>query len=328
MSCKVLVTGATGFVGSNIALRLVELGYQVRALRRATSRLDALGALPVEHFVGDVLDELSLARAVQGCSMVFHAAGAAQYWRVSRDVLYRVNVGGTRTVMAACLEAGVDRVVHVSSIAALGCRKHGALVDEHAGFPPELVWWSYGHSKHLAEEEVRGAMQQGLSAVIVNPGIILGPRDVNFVSGSLLRASSKGQLRIVPPGGSNVVHVDDVAAGAIAAAMNGREGERYILGGENLSHYEMAAVLSEVTGGPPPLLTLPGWSLGAAAGAVDLFNRFRRPPPLLTGEQVRLGGETFYADNRKAVNELGLQPKRFREAAKDAFTWYKEHSLL
>jgi len=259
---------------------------------------------------------------------VFHAAAAAQYWRVSRDVLYRVNVSGTGTVMAACLKAGAERVVHVSSIAALGCRERGAVLDEHATFPPEMIWWAYGHSKHLAEEEVRRTMQKGLSAVIINPGIILGPRDVNFVSGSLLRASARGQLRIVPPGGSNVVHVDDVAAGAIAAAMNGRDGERYILGGENLSHHKIAQVLSEVTGGPPPLFTLPGWSLGAAARTVDLLNRLRRQPPLLNGEQVRLGGKTFYVDNRKAVNELGLQPKHFREAAQDAFTWYKEHSLL
>jgi dihydroflavonol-4-reductase len=202
------------------------------------------------------------------------------------------------------------------------------LADESQTFPDHLQWFIYGHSKHLSEQEVHAAVAQGLPVVIVNPGIVLGPRDINFVSGSLIRASLRGQLRVVPPGGSNMVHVSDVVAGQIAAAEHGRVGERYILGGENLSHKVAAQIISEVTGGAPPVLTLPARSLPGLARLVDFLNRLRQRAPLVTGEQIRLGGETFYVTNEKAVRELGLPQTPFRQAAADAYAWYRERNLL
>ncbi len=325
---KVLVTGATGFVGSNVAAALAARGDRVRVLRRTTSRLDALEGVPVEYVVGDILDPDSLAAAMQGCRLVFHVAATSQYWRSSKETIYRVNVDGTRNVVRAALAAGVERMVHTSSVAALGYPPRGALADESQVFPQSLSWWAYGHSKYLAELEVQKGVAQGLPAVIVNPTIVLGPRDVNFISGSLIRASVKGQLRVVPPGGSNMVHVADVVAGQLAAAERGRIGERYILGGENLSHREAATIVAEVTGGPRPLLVLPYWSLSPLAWLVDALNTFSRRPPLVTGEQIRLGGETFYVDSSKAVRELGLPQTPFRQAAADAYAWYREHRLL
>jgi dihydroflavonol-4-reductase len=231
--------------------------------------------------------------------------------------------------MQAALTTGVERVVHTSSVAAIGYSSPpGTLADERQEYPQELSWWPYGHSKYLAELEVYKAVAQGLSAVIVNPTIVLGPRDVNFVSGSLVRASIKGQLRVVAPGGSNVVHVDDVVAGHLAAADRGRVGERYILGGENLSHWQVAVTMAQVTGGAGPLLTLPGWSLGPFSRLVDAFNALSRRPPLVDGGQVRLSGQTFFVDNSKAVRELGLPGRTFRQSAIDAFAWYREHGLL
>jgi dihydroflavonol-4-reductase len=325
---KALVTGATGFVGSNIAASLAARGDQVRVLRRTTSRLDALEGVPVEHVVGDILEPDSLARAVQGCQVVFHVAAVAQYWRVGKDTVYRVNVEGTRNVMQAALEAGVKRVVHTSSVAALGYSPGGHLADESQAFPQELSWWPYGHSKYLAELEVHKAVSQGLPAVIVNPTIIIGPRDVNFVSGSLLQASVKGQLRVVPPGGSNVVHSDNVVSGQLAAAERGRVGERYILGGENLSHWEAAKIIASITGGAGPILVLPKWTLSPLAHLMDTINGLSQRPPLVTGEQIRLGGKTFYVDTSKAVRELGLPQTPFRQAVSDAYIWYREHGLL
>jgi dihydroflavonol-4-reductase len=332
---KVLVTGATGFVGSNVAAALAARGDQVRVLRRVTSRLDVLAGVPVEYVVGDILDPDSLVAAMQGCQVVFHVAAISQYWRSGKEIIYRVNVDGTRHVMQAALASGVERVVHTSSVAALGYplrstspKETYRLADESQVFPPELSWFAYGHSKYLAELEVQKAVAQGLPAVIVNPVIVIGPRDVNFVSGSLVRASVKGQLRLVPSGGASVIHVDDVVAGQLAAAERGRVGERYILGGENLSHWEMATILAEVTGGPPPLLVLPYWSLAPIAGLVDILNALSRRPPLVVGGQIRLAGETFYADNSKAVRELGLPQTPFRQAAADAYAWYLEHGLL
>ena len=325
---KVLVTGATGFVGSNLAAALAARGDQVRVLRRSTSRLDALAGLPVEYVTGDILEPDTLAAAMQGCDGVFHVAAMSQYWRSDKATLYRANVDGTRCVMQAALAAGVRRVVHTSSVAALGYPPRGVLADEAQAFPPELSWFAYGRSKYLAELEVRRAVDQGLPAVIVNPTIVLGPRDLNFVSGSLIRASVKGQLRVVPPGGSNIVHVADVVAGHLAAAERGRVGERYILGGENLSHWEAATVIAQVTGGAHPLLTLPRWALPPIARLVDAFNALSRRPPLVTGYQILLGGEDIYVDNSKAVRELGLPQTPFRQAAADAYAWYKEQGWL
>lgn len=325
---KVLVTGATGFVGSNVAAALAARGDQVRVLRRATSRLNALEGVCVEYVVGDILDPDSLATAVRGCEVVFHVAATAQYWRSGKETIYRVNVEGTRNVMQAALAAGVERIVHTSSVAALGYPPRGTMADESQTFPPELSWWPYGHSKHLAELEVRKAAAQGLPAVIVNPTIVIGPRDVNFVSGSLIRASVKGQLRIVPPGGSNVVHSDDVVAGHLAAAERGYVGERYILGGENLSHWETATIIASITGGALPRLVLPRWSLSPLARLIDAFNALSNRPPLVTGEHIRLGGKMFYVDNSKAVRELCLPQTPFRQAAADAYTWYRDHGLL
>jgi len=325
---KVLVTGATGFVGSNLAAALVARGDQVRVLRRATSRMAALQGLPVEYIVGDILDPDSLAAAVRGCQAVFHVAATAEYWRSQRETIYRVNVEGTRNVLRTAMDYGVQRLVYTSSVAALGYPKRGTLANESQAYPTELSWWAYGHSKHLAELEVRQAVSQGLPAVIVNPTIVIGPKDLNFISGSLIRASVRGQLRVVPPGGANVVHVDDVVIGHLAAADRGRVGERYILGGENLSHWEMAVILAEVTGGPPPRLVLPYQSLAPLASLVDAINAVSRRPPLVAGEQIRLGGEAFYVDCSKAVRELGLPQTPFRQAAADAYAWYQQHKLL
>jgi dihydroflavonol-4-reductase len=323
-----LVTGATGFVGANLAQALAARGDDVRVLRRSTSRLDALTDVPVTYVTGDLLDAGALEEAMSGCDVVFHVAALSQYWRTSKETIYRVNVDGTRNVMAAALVAGVGRVVHTSSIAALGIPVHDQVLDETAVFPDSQAWFTYGHSKYLAEVEVRRAVDQGLPAVIVNPGIVIGPRDINFVSGSIIRASVKGQLRIVPPGGSNIVHVADVVAGQLAAAERGRVGERYILGGENLSHWDAAVTAAAVTGGLGPLTTLPSWSLNPLAMLVDAFNGLSPQPPLLIGQQLRLGGLNIYVDSSKAIRELGLPQTPFREAAQDAFDWYRDNGLI
>ena len=323
-----LVTGATGFVGANVALALVSRGDTVRVLKRSTSRLDALADAPVEYVTGDLLDPDSLKQAMVGCDVVFHVAALSQYWRTGKETVYRVNVDGTRNVMEAALAAGVSRVVYTSSIASLGVPPPGQMLDETTPYPDDQTWFVYGHSKHLAEQEVQRAVERGLPAVIVNPGIVIGPRDINFVSGSIIRASVKGQLRVVPPGGSNIVHVADVVAGQLAAAERGRVGERYILGGENLSHWDAAVTAASVTGGPGPLLVLPNWSLNPLAGLVDVFNRLAPWPPLVIGQQIRLGGVDIYADSSKAIRELDLPQTPFRQAAKDAFDWYCQNNLL
>lgn len=325
---RALITGGTGFLGANLAAALVERGWTVRVLRRPTSSLKALEGIPVEEAIGDILDVESLRKAMEGCGTLFHAAGLAQYWRVPRETVYQVNVEGTRNALEAAKAAGVQRVVHTSSIAAFGVPAQDGLVNETHGFPASSESWAYGHSKYLAEQAVLAAVAQGLSAVIVNPAIIMGPRDINFVGGELIRASIKGQLRVVPPGGSSTIHVADAVAGHIAAAEKGRTGERYILGAENLTHWEMASILSQVTGGGRPMAVLSKASLPVLGWVVDTFNRVRGGPPLVSGEQIRLSAHRFFMDPSKAVRELGLPQRPFREAARGAFEWYQARGMI
>ncbi len=325
---RALVTGATGFVGANIVAALAARGVAVRILRRPTSRLDALEGLCYEEAIGDILDEEAVRQATDGCDWVFHAAGTADYWRSGLDRLYRINVEGTRTVMAAALAVGVARVVHTSSVAALGPPPPGALGDETLQFSLRPEQFYYGHSKYLGEQEVRKAIARGLPAVIVNPCVILGPRDVNFISGSLVREVAQRWVPISLPGGMNLVSVEAVAAGHIAAAERGRCGERYILGGVNLTHTEILRLVARVVGQRPPLVEAPTWLVPLLAGALAVLERAwpRRLP--LSAEQLRLATHTFFYSSRKAMEELGLPATDPEATIRQTVDWYRSHGML
>ncbi len=325
---RVLVTGGTGFVGSRVVEALVARGDRVRVLHRASSSMAALDGLPVEHCLGDILDPKSVEQAVAGCDLVFHVAGLAAYWRASRDEVYRVNVEGSRVVMQACLQAGTPRVVHTSSVAAIGFRSDGKPADEETAFDPISASFAYGDSKHRAEAEVLAAVDGGLSAVIVNPAVVIGAGDHNMISGSALVEFARGHVPASPPGGACMVDVDAVVQGHLAAAERGRAGERYILGGENLTHRQTAEIMASVTGRKAPRLVLPNWSLGPAAAAVDLFNRLNPRPPKVTGEQIRIMGIACYYDSSKAVRELSFALLPLRDAVEKAYRWYLEHGYV
>ncbi len=324
---KALVTGATGLVGSNVVERLNHVGWDVRILRRPTSKLHALENLTFEEAVGDILDPDSLLPAMKGVDVVFHVAGAADYWRIGRERLYKINVEGTRHVVEAALKARVDRFVYTSSLAAVGPApdpEHP--VDERQTFnwPPER--FPYGHSKWLGEQEVRKGIQQGLDAVIVNPSIVIGPRDSHLTTGSLFKSMKRG-LPAVPRGGSGVVDARDVALGHVRAAERGHQGERYILNAENLSHMELARIIAETLGTSPPFLELPPWAIGPVAFLIDILRAIGVPLPA-RGDTIRLGVYWFYANNRKSISELGLSYRPVVGAVADAVTWLREHGYL
>jgi dihydroflavonol-4-reductase len=324
---KVLVTGGTGFVGAQVAAACVARGDAVRVLRRASSSLLALDGLPVEHIVGDILDPAAVARAVAGCDLVFHVAAISAYWRARRAAIERVNVGGTQVVMEACLRAGVPRVVHTSSGAAVGLARTG-IADENTPFDALSAGFAYAASKRRAEGVVQGLVARGLPAVIVNPAVVIGAADHYQVSSSMVLAYARGRIPFVPPGGACVADVDAVAQGHLLAAARGRVGERYILGGENLSFREIARTSAELAGVPPPRVVVPGWLLALIAPLVDAANRLSPRPPQLSGEQVRLSREHFFFDSGKAVRELGYPLLPFRGAATKALAWYREHGEL
>lgn len=323
MPPQALVTGATGCVGANVVAALLERGYRVRAMRRPNSSLDALDSLQPELVVGDVLDPASLVAACEGCALVFHVAAVSDYWRTPTERIYRVNVEGTRNVLVAALETGVERLVYTSSVGALGLPPPDHLLDELATFNLQPHRFPYGHSKHLAEQAVQDTAARGLDVVIVNPAAVIGARDVHFIGGSVLREARRGITWFAPPGGMNWVDAETVGLGQVLAAEHGRTGERYILGGENVSHRAAMEIVAEVVGGRRPMLTLPRPLMHVVALLASGCNALRPGALPFSGEQARLSAADIYCDCSKARQKLELPLTSFRTAAARAYAWYQ-----
>jgi dihydroflavonol-4-reductase len=318
---KALVTGSSGFIGAATCRALLEHGYSVRAFHRATSSLRQLENLVVEHAVGDLTQPETVLAAMQDVDAVFHCAAWVGFNEPGR--LYSVNVEGTRTVVQAALQAGVRRLVHTSSVTAMGIPDMGSvsLSDENRTWnhTPEL--FPYGYSKYLAELEVQKGVARGLDAVIVNPTLVLGPGDIYRQSSSIVRQFANRKVPVAVQGGINIIHVNDVAEGQVAALEHGSSGERYILGGSNLTYLELCQVLSQVTGVPAPGVVLPGWLLRASRGLASLVERFFELP--VTTDVFVLAGRYLYYDTRKGHSRLALtEPLPAGQAVGDAYAWF------
>jgi len=326
---RAFVTGGSGFVGANLVSGLNDRGIDTTVLMRASSSTKALEGLHYERLNGDILDPAeSLAEAMSGHDWVFHVAAVSDYWRQDTRWLYRVNVQGTRNVLDAAKLAGVKRFVYTSSLAAMGAMTNGKFLDESCTFNLEPRRFPYGHSKHLAEIEVQKAVEDGLPAVIVNQSISLGARDVNVISGALVVEAARGLARVVLPGGTNYIAIEDVIFGHIAAAEHGRVGERYILGGTNITHAQAIEVVCDVVGRPAPKIKLRKWMLPPAAGVIGVARRVLGNLIPFDENQVRLLAEELYANNEKAITELGLHVTPFRIAVQNTFDWYNENGYL
>ncbi len=326
---KALVTGGTGFVGSHVARALVAAGHELRVLHRHSSRLDALAGLDFEPVVGDVLEREALAEACRGCELVFHVAAVAAYWRAERRRMVAINVEGTRRVLAAAREAQVRRVVFTSSAAALGLRRDGRPADESMRFNLMPHRFPYGHSKHLAERCVRHAIRQhGQDVVIVNPVIVLGPGDLNLISGRFVTEMQRLQWTIpVTSGGVGVVDVRDVARWHLAAATQGRCGERYLLGSANYSLREWYTLCARAVGVAPPFLSVPDLALPLLAELVALLRRAGLQPPA-DPAQIRLGGRRLHFVYDKAWRELGAPQIDMERSLRDTVDWYRARGLM
>jgi dihydroflavonol-4-reductase len=321
---QALVTGASGFVGANIVAALNQDGWQTRALVRRASSLAALDGLAYELALGDVTDPKSLAAAMQGCDAVFHAAGVvADYWSQDAALTYRVNVDGARNVVEAALAARVPRLVFTSSQTALGFGDGPIPIDESHTFNLAPAVYPYGHSKHLAEQVVQGAVRRGLHAVIVNPSVVLGPRDATLYNSRIIREVQAGWVLLAPPGGVNVVAAQDAARGHLLALARGRPGERYLLAGHNVTGLYLFRQIAAVLGVRGPAGVIPERLIGPLAAALDGANRLspRRLP--IAGDVLRFGSRFIYADNRKAVAELGWTVTPLEETIRRAVAWLR-----
>ncbi|MDE3057389.1 MAG: SDR family oxidoreductase [Bacteroidota bacterium] len=324
----ILITGGTGFIGSNLAASLVSQGYHVKILRRKLSSTQLVDHLDIEHCTGDVRDNASLHAAMKDCDTVFHTAAVVSFWKSLRQMQYDVNVIGTKNVAQACLETGVKRLVYTSSIAALGHPTSGALADESTPFNWKHLHSGYKASKHLAEIEIESAVDRGLDAVMINPTVIIGPGDIHFHGGSIIRSVQRGLVPFYIKGGMNVVYVDDVVNVHVDAAEKGRTGERYIAGGENLTHKQIFQTTAEILGKRPPRLKIPVPLLKLAAGGFDIAASILRTQPLISTELISGAGLYNWYSSAKAERELGYRPTPFREAVEKTCQWYREHKLL
>ncbi len=328
---KALVTGTSGFVGSAVARRLKDAGHEVRVLMRPSSDRRNVGGLDVEIVEGDLQRPETLGPAVSGCDAVFHVAADYRLWVTDRgESMYRANVGGTRDLIRAAMEAGVSRFVYTSSVAVLKISPDRTPADETAFATLDDMVSHYKKSKFLAEEEVRRLVrEEGAPVVIVNPSAPFGPRDIKPTpTGRIVLDAAKGRMPAYLDTGLNAVHVADVAEGHLLAYERGRIGERYILGGENLSLRDIIATVTSYVGRSGPRIRLPRRPLFPIAWAAELGGRISGREPPITLDALRMAAKHMYYSSDRARSELGYAPRPAAEALTDAVDWYRAHGYL
>jgi dihydroflavonol-4-reductase len=327
---KVLVTGASGFVGSAVARCLIEAGYSVRALVRSKSPRAHLGGLDLDFCEGDLRDRKSLERALAGMRYVFHVAADYRLWARDPSEIFAANVEGTRNLMAEAMRAGVERIVYTSSVATLGLRADGSAADESVPLTEEQGIGAYKRSKIAAERLVEAMVaERGLPVVIVNPSTPIGPRDVRPTpTGRIIVEAAKGRIPAFVDTGLNLVHVDDVANGHLAALRQGKIGERYILGGQNVLFSRMLADIAGLTGRRPPSIRLPWRALIPIAFAAEAVAHLTGREPFATLNGVYMARHRMFFASTKAERALGYGARPYMQGIEDALRWFRENGYL
>ena len=324
---KAFVTGATGFVGSHVARLLAEQGADLRLLVRAGSRRENLEGLPAELVVGDLNDANALRRGMEGCEAVFHMAADYRLWIRDPRPMYAANVDGTVAVIEAARAAGVRRTVYCSSVATLGFGYDRRAVDEDTPVDVADMIGHYKRSKYLAERKAVELAASGAEVVIVNPSTPIGEQDIKPTpTGRIVLDFLRGNFPAYMETGMNLVDVRDVARGHLLAFEKGRRGERYILGGENLTLKQILDMLGELTGLPSPTMKVPHAVAMAYAAFDQTFNGYlRNREPRATIEEVRMGKKFMWVSSRKAERELGYRHVGVRSALERAARWFVAH---
>jgi dihydroflavonol-4-reductase len=325
----ILVTGATGFVGAAVARALARQGKSLRLMVRAGSDRQNLRGIPAALVEGDLARPESLAAAVAGCRFVYHVAADYRLWVPDVAAMRAVNVDGSVALLRAAAAAGVERTVYTSSVAALGLTTDGSPADEATPIDKALLIGAYKRSKHDAEQAVRQLAALGQEIVIVNPAAPVGPGDVKPTpTGKMVLDCANGKMPAYVNTGLNVVHVDDVADGHLAAMARGRRGESYILGGENLMLRDFFGMIARQARRRPPRVRVPITPLMPVAAAMELMAGVTGRAPLMTPEMLKMARKKMFYSSAKAMRELGYAPRPAAEAVADALDWFSTQGRL
>lgn len=326
---KILVTGASGFVGAAVARALAAQGASLRLLVRATSDRSNLSGLDAEAVEGDLRDAASVRRAIEGVRYLFHVAADYRLWARDPEEIVRNNRASTQIVMTAARDAGVERIVYTSSVATLR-PLDGGIADETRPATPEQAVGAYKRSKVVAERLVEAMAADGLPVVIVNPSTPIGPRDVKPTpTGRILVEAANGRMPAYVDSGLNLAHVDDVAAGHLLAMAKGRIGERYILGGQDVSLGQMLGDIARIVGRKPPTVAIPRAALFPLAHANEAWCRLTgKDDPFLTVDSLKMAAHNMYFTSAKAEAELGYRARPYAEALRDAIDWFRSSGKI
>ncbi len=327
---KCFVTGATGFLGTHVARQLLADGAELRLLVRQTSRLDNIADIPAERIIGDLRDQDSLRKGMSGCDFVFHVAADYRLWSLNHQELYDSNVEGTRNILAAARDSGVRRVIYTSSVATMGFGNNGRLTDEKSPVTLSNMIGDYKRSKFMAEQLVLEAGRNGQNVVMVNPTTPVGERDIKPTpSGQIILDFLRRKFPAYVDTGLNLVDVVDCARGHLLAMEKGQPGERYILGGENLTLKQILDKLGAISGLPSPKVKLP-YAVALTRGVVDtvVVGKIMKREPRVTIDAVRMGRKKMFVTSAKAERELGWKPLPVEQALRRAVEWFRSNGYV
>jgi len=327
---KAFITGATGFVGIHVARALEAQGADLRVLVRPSSDLKNLQDLKAERVTGDLRDPASLERAISGCEVVFHVAADYRLWIRDPEEMYRSNVEGTRSILKAARKNGVRRVVYTSSVATMGFTSNGHPADENSPVSLDNMIGHYKRSKFMAEKVAMAAGQNGMDVVVVNPTTPVGDKDIKPTpTGRIILDFLKKKFPAYVDTGLNLVDVTECARGHVAALEKGRSGERYILGGENLTLKQILDKLAAITGLPSPTIKVP-YAVALATGVVDelVTGRLLGREPRATIDAVRMGRKKMFVTSGKSERELGWKVLPVESALRRAVDWFRENGYV